>query len=411
MEITNRIVYLLRGHISRELNAQEQAELLAWGNRDPAFRRLLEEVVSEEGLKAALQAFDAVYGTDQAASISRMERRIADGIRAAEEKSLKRRATHRLQRWIPYAAAVILVLAVGIYINYRTDVPSKTTDTTHLAADIQPGGNRATLKLSGGRTISLSEEQGGIVVVDGDITYEDGNTVTALADRTNGRSDAVQLELATPNGGTYSITLPDGSRVWLNAASTLKYPSRFDGKERIVELEGEAYFDVRSVKSDSGGEPFKVITQGQTVEVLGTQFNISAYPDESETKTTLVKGRVQVTSTIGNRPPIAMEPGQQAITHGAYTDVKQVMADKYTAWKDGFFYFDRLPMREAIAQLARWYDLEISYKGKLSEDNMFAYVERNKPLSAVLRALEKSGLKFEMAQTDGRARLIVLGER
>src|SRR5690606_11646560 len=158
--------------------------------------------------------------------------------------------------------------------------------------------NRATLTLADGRVVNLSQSQSGIIVGDG-ITYLDGSTVfgqgagsTEQGTRHKGVTTD-NLQLTTPKGGTYQITLADGTKVWLNSASTLRYPSRFDGDERIVEMEGEAYFEVAPFSSKSP-RPFLVKTENQTLKVLGTHFNVSAYADEEETKTTLVEGAVQI---------------------------------------------------------------------------------------------------------------------
>src|SRR5690606_13352531 len=177
--------------------------------------------------------------------------------------------------------------------------------------DILPGGNRATLTLADGRTINLSEAQTGIVVGDG-ITYLDG---TGVLDN-SASSVSTIMSLSTPKGGTYQITLPDGSKVWLNANSTLKYPSRFGGKERVVELEGEAYFDVSQQSTANSRQasfvPFLVKTNNQTVEVLGTEFNISAYADDPVTKTTLVEGSVKVSAHAVNASTL-LKPGEQGL--------------------------------------------------------------------------------------------------
>src|SRR5690606_27967693 len=198
---------------------------------------------------------------------------------------------------------------------------------------------RATLTLADGRTIDLSEAQTGIVVGE-DVMYNDGSEVMEhrqdnLSGTQKGSLKTNYFVLSTPKGGTYQVTLPDGSKVWLNAGSTLKYPSRFSDGERIVEMTGEAYFSV--IRDEE--RPFRVTSNGQQVEVLGTEFNVTAYPDDRETKTTLVEGSVRVALTTGRSPvtsrsPITLKPGEQSIVRGANIEKQQVDTDEFTAWKD-----------------------------------------------------------------------------
>src|SRR5690606_18203557 len=200
-------------------------------------------------------------------------------------------------------------------------------------------------------------------------------------------------ELSTPKGGTYQIVLPDGTKVWLNAASTLKYPSRFDGGERVIELSGEAYFAVaKDVK-----KPFKVVSNGQEIQVLGTEFNISAYVDEAEMKTTLVAGAVQIfnrQSSIVNR----LEPGEQSIIRGAFTDIQKVETERYTAWKNGYFYFKQTPFAEIMRQLARWYDIDVIYKGSIPKETFSGVMDRNLTLNDVLKLLNVFSVQVQIEE-------------
>ncbi|GGG86874.1 iron dicitrate transporter FecR [Parapedobacter pyrenivorans] len=334
----------------------------------------------------------------------------------------------RLRRWMPYAAAVLLVVTAASWLFF-SDQFSQQMPAEKLvnAEDVAPGANRATLTLADGRTINLSSGHAGIVIADG-ITYLDGSAVLSESlskgvgeELTS--SQTHKLTLTTPKGGTYSITLPDGSQVWLNANSTLKYPSQFTGDVREVILEGEAFFAVSHQSSttgkgptaDRGGLParrlpFKVQTAGQTVEVLGTQFNVSAYTDDPETKTTLIEGKVKI-SNLKSHASNLLSPGQQATTRGAATQIRKVDTEPHTAWKEGLFYFDNIPSRKAIEQVARWYDLDVIYDGNTPETIVFGMIDRDKPLSAVLNALAKNGLKFEVTSSGERKELQVSGNR
>lgn len=308
----------------------------------------------------------------------------------------------RMVRWLPYAAAAaIFAVLAGTWIFFLGD-KQQTTDRTPAnenfnAADIAPGGNRAILSLADGRTIDLSEAENGIIVGEEGITYNDGDILLSAPSET--------LVLTTPKGGTYQVTLSDGTKVWLNGASTLKYPSRFRNDDRMVELVGEGYFEVKT----DAQRPFKVRSAGQEVDVLGTIFNISAYPDDVDTRTTLVEGTVQIVN-LQSRMISQLVPGEQAVVTGSAMDISKVDIEQYTAWKNGFFYFDRLPTTLALAQLARWYDVDVVYEGKRPQGNVFAYIDRNKPLGDVLQSLVESGLRFEVVQSGSRTQLVVLEE-
>src|SRR5690606_29570385 len=228
------------------------------------------------------------------------------------------RTTYRM--WIAVAAAVMIFLTVSatIYLITRKESHPIKLASTHRT-DVAPGGNRATLTLADGRVITLDEAQDGIVIGGGEITYSDGNRLAGVVGNEAARRAMTFLTLSTPKGGTYQVTLSDGTKVWLNAESTLKYPADFSGAERTVTLIGEAYFSV--VKDTK--RPFKVITDGQEIEVLGTEFNVSAYPEESEIKTTLVVGKVRLSlaaevsgAASGNSQYLELVPGEQAIISG-----------------------------------------------------------------------------------------------
>ncbi len=307
----------------------------------------------------------------------------------------------RIRRLLRYAAVLVGALVIGFLFwkQEPTTIEPTTVERERAASTIFPGDGQATLTLTDGTVVDLRADQTGIVVGE-NLTYADGSDIVISP------AETAEYVLSTPKGGTYQVTLPDGSQVWLNAASTLTYPARFRGNERLVEIEGEGYFDV----VEDHRRPFKVLSKGQAVAVLGTQFNISSYPEEAVSKTTLVTGKVQIVNLASN---VAhhLNPGEQSTIHGSSTDINKVDPSVFTAWKDGFFYFDRLSTTAAIAQLARWYDLDVAYQGKLVDLNIFAYIERNKPLDGVLKSLEKSGLRFKLVQSGDRTQLVVLGER
>ena len=302
-----------------------------------------------------------------------------------------RGAVRRLRRWLPYAAAVLVIAFAGVqFFIYKQHANPKVG--IESAYDITPGGNRASLVLADGRTIDLSETHSAIVIGD-EIAYRDG---TVVANAIDGGASASWLQLTTPKGGTYQVTLPDGSQVWLNSATTLKYPSRFEGNERVVELEGEAYFEVATL-AKKGNMPFKVRSKDQEVWVLGTQFNVSAYPENLHTATTLVDGSVKVASAMAPQSPVVLRPGQQSINQQATLTVRDVETAPFVAWKNGFFHFRQTDIREVMNQLSRWYDIEVSYEADLPGETFSGKMERNVSLGNVLDFLAGSGIKYRLA--------------
>ncbi len=377
----------------------------------------------------------------------RMAQGLPPILAAPQYRPERPRATRRLYKLLPYVAAVLLVVSAIGYFAMDGHWPM-FGDRKLAATDILPGGNKATLTLADGRVIDLSSEQEGIIVGAEDITYQDGSTLAAVIPSAaeesqpnsaethstplrSAQGDAsVMLALTTPTGGTYQITLPDGSKVWLNSASTLKYPSRFSGESRNVILEGEAYFEIRpqagkggtrgpvganpeganpeGLIGDNDHSPFSVQTANQVVNVLGTAFNVSAYPDDPETKTTLVEGKVKVTS--GPQTGLTtndlrlttkiLSPGQQATTRvrlpgqGAATTINDVDVTQYTSWKNGLFDFRDTPLDDVFKQLGRWYAIEVE-PGQLPDVRIDAVLSRQNTLQQTLQYLEKAtGLRF-----------------
>jgi ferric-dicitrate binding protein FerR (iron transport regulator) len=185
------------------------------------------------------------------------------------------------------------------------------------------------------------------------------------------------------------LVLPDGTKVWLNAASSLKYPAAFAGNERRVELNGEAYFEV----SKDPSKPFFVKTASQTVAVLGTHFNINSYTDESATKTTLLEGSVKVTGNNGQS--VKIKPGEQAINYANAISIKEnVDTDEAIAWKNGKFMFKNTDLQTIMRQLSRWYDVDVEYQGKIEQKHYMGRISRNVPVSQIFEILKTSGLNF-----------------
>src|SRR5690606_7907066 len=250
-----------------------------------------------------------------------------------------------------------------------------------------------------------------ISYLDGSEIIDNGQLAMGNDDTPESSSSTINHQLSTPKGGTYQITLADGTNVWLNSESTLKYPTRFWGNERVVELEGEAYFEVTAQTAGvrtPNQVPFRVISKGQTVEVLGTQFNISAYADEAEIKTTLVEGRVKVNADESPFESLLLVPGEQAILAGTVMQKQQVDVEQFIAWKDGLFSFKETELHAVMRQLSRWYDVTIAYQDNVPTTHYYGAISRNESLAGVLELLQQSGLNFKIEQVDGTHKLTVL---
>lgn len=287
--------------------------------------------------------------------------------------------------WLSVAAAAI-VLVIGSYLFFNQS-EEKPTEIAAIAEDIDPGTNRATLTLENDSPITLSEDKTGITVGKDGILYEDGTKIA--------ENPQVQFAiLATPRKGQYQAVLPDGSKVWLNAESSLRYPTAFTGNERRVELEGEGYFEV----AHNTRQPFIVETVSQELKVLGTSFNLNAYDKEPFTVTTLVSGSIELGGKKNNAVQ-TIKPEQQAILGTGGFEIKTIDVRPFVAWKEGEFRFKDTPLHEALRQIERWYDIEIDYAQIPEDIEIYAYIRRDKKLSSVLFALEKiTGLKFTVKE-------------
>ncbi|SEM85807.1 FecR family protein [bacterium A37T11] len=308
-----------------------------------------------------------------------------------------RRANFYQQPLWAAAAAILLVAFIGIYFYQRLHSPA----ASEIVQDISPGYNQATLTLADGTTVPLDSAQSGIIIGDKYIKYQSGKSVSGVKLKAgkglHSAQDDFLLELTTPKGGQYQIILSDGTKVWLNAASTLKYPSRFSDYKREVFLEGEGYFEIKEDKA----RPFKVLSKNQEVAVLGTSFNLRAYVDEASVKTTLITGSVQVSAlNRSTKKPITkklLTPNHQAILEGTNLKVAMADAEAETAWKWGFFNFRNRTLAEALHDLGRWYDIDIVYPEGIPTVEFWGELGRNLSFEHVLKALEQSGVHYSLA--------------
>ena len=282
------------------------------------------------------------------------------------------------RKYITVAAALITFAFIGYYLYKSFNPVSEEQQLTSIYGDdVAPVGNRATITLSDGTVIELAKDQQGIIASGTQLSYADGQKLLE-ADK-----DIQFATMTTPRGGQYQITLPDGTKAWLNAASSLRYPSRFNNNERKVTLEGEAYFEVAPDKE----HPFIVESNGQSVEVLGTGFNVNAYRDERQSLTTLAHGSIRI-NTADESKSIILKPGEQAAVEGKEIKVKQVEVNEYTAWRNGKISLSQADLSGIIRQIERWYDVKFDIDYLPPSEPMFGVVKRDVKLSELLQALE-----------------------
>ncbi|RZK76451.1 MAG: DUF4974 domain-containing protein [Pedobacter sp.] len=319
---------------------------------------------------------------------ARLKAKIDGGIASSMEKTSGFRKAGR--RWIAVAASLVLIASAYLYFSPRNQLlKPDTTANQELPAEILPGGNKATLTLANGRKISLTDAANGNVASDNGIKIvktKDGELIYEIV-----ATDDVAVAnsfhtIQTPRGGEYRINLPDGTKVMLNAASSLKFPVSFASRpQRVVELTGEAYFEV----AHNENQPFKVISSNQEIQVLGTDFNVNAYADEPATVTTLVKGSVKV---FHDGKSQLIKPFESAVVSKGIR-VRQAN-DSDLAWKNGIISFRNASIESIMRQVARWYDVEVSIGGKIPERLFTGEISRSSNLSDLIAIFESSNIKF-----------------
>ncbi|WP_290797614.1 FecR family protein [Flavihumibacter sp. UBA7668] len=297
-------------------------------------------------------------------------------------------------QWLKIAASVVLVIGVGSTVWLLPKKSDKiVAQTAEPVSDIKPGSNMAYLQLGNGQTILLDSAVNGQLARQGNTAIIKKNDHVIYSPLNAGSDELTGINtLSTPHGGQYKLQLPDGSLVWLNAASSISFPAAFHKDHRKVSITGEVYFEIKKDQT----KPFIVdIANGASVEVLGTSFNIQSYNNEKTIQTTLLEGSVKIRKY---QLQAMLQPGQQAqISKGETTPIKikkDVDTEQVMAWKNGFFSFANSDLESIMRQIARWYDVEIVYKGTIPKRSFGGEISRNTNLSQVLKILEESSINF-----------------
>ena len=390
---------LLKSADKQPLTEEERKVLEEWRQSSPQRSEIYRQAMDHQAVADELRELNGTYDPDRAVknifAALQMEP-VADP--AAPNAAGKR---SYIGRWAAAAAVLILVAAGWYFSGTKQDVKGPVAvspkQQTVKEKEIQPAANRAILTLSNGSSIALDSARNGRLAKQGGVTID--NTDGILTYRGDGNEGSIVYNtISTPRGGQYQLNLPDGSKVWLNAASSLKYPTAFTGSERTVELIGEAYFEVAPDKL----HPFNVSTRDMRISVLGTQFDVTAYSDEDSHRAILVEGAVSVSNGAESR---MLRPGEQAIVKDKDMVTGVADVEKAIAWRTGFFAFSNTDIRALMREVSRWYDIDVAY-GITDFSKLYGgRISRRLSLHELTKLLESSGIHHY--RLDGRKLLVL----
>lgn len=392
-----RIAGLIIKYHRDKIRSREYRELMEWCDLSEKNRLLFERLSDPNYLRDKLKELPDMQSLKDAGW-----EKVITAISAEDEDPYTTAVIPMIRRssWSRYmvvAASLTGVLTVGawLYIKYSSDAKTNTPSSlaSNFKNDVKPGGDKAVLTLSDGSTVVLdSTAASGTIAQQGNtkiVKVDNGRLAYSTA---NQKSEVITYNtLTTPAAGQFQVALPDGSKVWLNNASSLRYPVAFTGKTREVELKGEAYFEI----ARNAAQPFKVRVGAMLVDVLGTSFNITAYDDESHVRTTLLTGGVRVSEGAAST---LLKPGEQVQVNpaGEFSAPQEVDADGVIAWKNGLFHFERADIHTVMRMLARWYDVDIQYEGPATSHLFGGDLQRNLNLSQVLEILARNQVHFSL---------------
>lgn len=371
-------------HAARDKSSQADLESLV--EKYPSLRGVFEEMDDNERFIEAIKLYNSLSQDGDGTTDDPLLSKILDRTQVTKITPItqKKRLNYRL---IGAVACAVLVIGTVWLRSWQQIRPS---DTMALARNILPRENGVTLSTSLGRTIQLRSEKGGIINGD-QLRYSDGSLAFAepmqMSDRT--------MTLSVPRGNDFYVVLADGTKVWMNADSELRYPQIFTGNQRVVELVGEAYFEVAKNKE----KPFVVETPTEHIEVLGTHFNVSSYPTERKSAVTLIEGKVQV--SVHGQQSLELHPGQQSVVQDKYMRIQDVDIDEYIAWKNGEFMFNEESLASAMRKIGRWYNLEIDVDPELKDLYLWGSVPRKENFGEVLKLIQLTNKNVKV-KIDGR---------
>ena len=365
------IARLIARYLSDEIGEEEQAELTRWRDESPENERLFQEICKEENIKQNMQKRQTFHAED--------------GWEGVQRKIQRHRFRHRILNICKYAAIFIFPVAIATVAIYKSG--NEPQPLSQVEEQIVPGGKKAVLILDNGEAIDLKSTSGvELKEKDGTVIQVDSTVLNYQQAPARTSEKLAYNKVNVPRGGEYQLMLSDGSKVQLNSMSSIRFPVQFAQDCRLVELEGEAYFEVSKT-----GQPFIVQTKGMKIEVLGTTFNISAYANE-EYQTTLVSGSVKVQTENGSNR-ILKPPEQACITPGSnQINVRNVDTAFYTSWIHGKINFKDQRLDDIMKTLARWYDMDVVYENEATKELRFGcYVNRYNEITPLVKLLEQTG--------------------
>lgn len=365
------IARLIARYLSDEIGEEEQAELTRWRDESPENERLFQEICKEENIKQNMQKRQTFH--------------TEDGWEGVQRKIQRHRFRHRILNICKYAAIFIFPVVIATVAIYKSG--NEPQPLSQVEEQIVPGGKKAVLILDNGEAIDLKSTSGvELKEKDGTVIQVDSTVLNYQQAPARTSEKLAYNKVNVPRGGEYQLMLSDGSKVQLNSMSSIRFPVQFAQDCRLVELEGEAYFEVSKT-----GQPFIVQTKGMKIEVLGTTFNISAYANE-EYQTTLVSGSVKVQTENGSNR--ILKPSEQAcITPGSnQINVRNVDTAFYTSWIHGKINFKDQRLDDIMKTLARWYDMDVVYENEATKELRFGcYVNRYNEITPLVKLLEQTG--------------------
>lgn len=376
------LVDFLVKHFSGTLSQADRQALQKIFDGDPSLRDQWDRYTSQ-GIRSSDAQFWDRLDLDQARAniLSRESTRPA--------RRLSGKNMPRLGIYIGLAASLLVFVGVALFLQIPHQDKQLVPDQVyHYKNDVLPGGQKATLTLSNGKVVALSEEQTTLLEKNGEQLQVSGGQLHYKSN--SGKEELANLKntLSVPESGFYRMVLPDGTKVWINSASELSYPLAFGKSIRKVELRGEAYFEVAHEKD----RPFIVTTIHGDIKVLGTAFNLTAYSNTAS-NVTLINGSIQLTNK--NQSSRQIIPGQKVEFDGSNMRVTQANIEKETAWQHGYFYFEHDHIQDIMEQLARWYDIQVIYQGQISKKRFGGSISRNVSLAEALELIRRgAGVEF-----------------
>lgn len=403
--LANRISHLISKHLNDELNDQEKQELNEWVQQSEEHQRFFRQFIDDEAFAETLEEYETSKGI--------VLSKIKEAINLKEQPQPKGGMIWWLNRRRLTAVAASVIIAGGTLIWWNINKKEKAVTATAIVQPTQnrqPASEGAVLKLADGKEIILDNTQNGAVAIQGNtrVTKQGG----LLSYNNNNAGNTVLYNtLSTPKGKIYKLLLPDGSLVWLNAASSIRFPTAFANGERNVEIAGEVYFEVKHLTPPTGGEQEKMrftvkVNERTEVEVLGTHFNINAYADEDAIRTTLLEGSVKVVNR-SRQNSVILKPGEQvSISQSSHLSQPiPVKTNNVMGWKNGYFSLDDLSLEALMREVERWYDVEVVYENGVPVKSFFGKVNRDLSLFDFMEGLKDWGVRFRL---EGR-KVIITG--